>query len=123
MMTDQDINIQSSVNLPSTVERIPFKEKRPSNNDQPYDDMACLVETVQNELHLCAEAMLVDYVEACIKEEVMNLFESFTHKNLKEVIIELPCLIFMTEAHFFHEVEQSLSMQLLQSLLDVIGCT
>ncbi|KAJ9690088.1 hypothetical protein PVL29_012642 [Vitis rotundifolia] len=85
VMTDQDIHIQSSVGLSSsTVEGIPFKEKRPSDNDQLYDDMQCIVETVQNELQLSAKMMLVECVEAFIEEEVMNLIDSFKDKKLKE---------------------------------------
>ena len=99
VMKDQDVHIQSSVGLSSTMEGIPCKEKRPSDNDKLYD-MECIVETVQNELQLSSKMMLVDCVESFIEEEVMNLIGSCKDKKLKEVIMEFHCLIFLI-GHFF----------------------
>lgn len=92
VMKDLDVNMQSSVGLSSTLEGIPCKEKRPSDNNQLHNDMECIVETVQNELMLSGKMMLVDCVKSFIEEEVMNLIGSFKDKILKEVIIELHCL-------------------------------
>lgn len=81
---------------------------RASCSNSDHGDLTCIIENMENELHLMSEASLTEYIKSLVDKEVKRLFKCPQEDTLNKVsLFKVLILCFLFELCF---VEESLSI-------------
>ncbi|KAG8654428.1 histone-lysine N-methyltransferase ATXR7 isoform X3 [Manihot esculenta] len=102
-MVEKDSQSES----PSIASFVPLMEKASKLNslsctDGAYDGLKCILEYVENELHMSMKLSLVEYVEVLVKEEAWKVVKFSEDDRLNKEIFE-------SSVHYHQKTEKSSS--------------
>lgn len=72
----------------------PFKQNSLSCKNGAYEEIKCIVESVENELHMSTKVALAKYVEILVEEEVRKEVNFSEDDKLNEVTVRI-CPLFI----------------------------